>query len=126
MVTTYARVFGVLFVLVGILGFVPQAAPDGMLLGLFAVNTMHNVVHILLGLWGLMAGGTASGAVSYFKGIAVIYALLAVLGLIPATNDLFGLAPMHGNNVWLHGALALVSAFLGFGGSARRTTAQAA
>jgi hypothetical protein len=45
----------------------------------------------------------------------VIYAVLAVLGLIPATNTLFGLAPIHSADVWLHGALALVTGYLGFG-----------
>jgi hypothetical protein len=119
MVTTFARVFGVIFVLVGVLGFVPAAMTDGMLLGLFPVNTVHNVVHILLGLWGLMAGGTAAGAVGYFKGLTVIYGLLAVLGLIPATQDLFGLAPIHGNDVWLHAVLALAAAYFGFGPPAK-------
>jgi hypothetical protein len=114
MIGTYARVFGVLFVLIGILGFVPQLTPDGMLLGLFPVNAVHNIVHILLGLWGLAAGGSAPGAVMYFKSVAVIYTLLMVLGLIPATNTLFGLAPIHGHDVWLHGALAAISAYYGF------------
>ena len=119
MVTTFARVFGVVFVLVGVLGFLPAATTDGMLLGLFPVNTAHNVVHILLGLWGLAAGGTVTGAVGYFKAITVIYALLAVLGLIPATQNLFGLAPIHGNDVWLHAVLALAAAYFGFGPAAK-------
>jgi len=119
MVSTFARVFGVIFVLVGVLGFVPAATSDGMLLGLFPVNAVHNIVHILLGLWGLLAAGTLTGAVGYFKAVTVIYALLAVLGLIPATQNLFGLAPIHGNNVWLHGVLALAAAYFGFGPPAR-------
>jgi hypothetical protein len=119
MVSTFARVFGVIFVLVGVLGFVPAAMSDGMLLGLFPVNTVHNIVHILLGLWGLLAGGTATGAIGYFKALTVIYGLLAVLGLIPATQDLFGLAPIHGNDVWLHGVLALAAAYFGFGPPAK-------
>jgi hypothetical protein len=119
MVSTFARVFGVIFVLVGVLGFVPAAMSDGMLLGLFPVNTVHNIVHILLGLWGLLAGGTMTSAIGYFKAVTVIYALLAVLGLIPATQDLFGLAPIHGNDVWLHGVLALAAAYFGFGPPAK-------
>ncbi len=121
MVTTIARVFGVIFVLVGVLGFVPAAMTNGMLLGLFPVNTVHNVVHILLGVWGLAAGGTVMAAVGYFKAIAVIYAVLTVLGLIPATSDLFGLAPIHGNDVWLHAILAVAAAYFGFGARARAT-----
>ena len=119
MVSTFARVFGVILVLVGVLGFVPAAVSDGMLLGFFPVNTVHNIVHILLGLWGLMAGATATSAIGYFKALTVIYALLAVLGLIPATQDLFGLAPIHGNDVWLHGGLALAAAYFGFGPPAK-------
>jgi hypothetical protein len=123
MVTTVAKVLGGVFVAVGVLGFIPQLAPNGMLLGLFPVNAVHNAVHILLGVWGIVAAKTASGAVGYFKAIAVIYAVLAVLGLIPATNTLFGLAPIHGNDVWLHGLLAVVAAYFGFGPPAKPSAA---
>jgi hypothetical protein len=119
MVSTVARVFGVIFVLVGALGFVPAAVSDGMLLGLFPVNTVHNIVHLLLGLWGLMAAGTSIAAVGYFKALTVIYGLLAILGLVPATQNLFGLAPIHGNDVWLHGVLAIAAAYFGFGPPAK-------
>jgi Domain of unknown function (DUF4383) len=114
MVTTFARVFGVIFVVVGILGFVPATMTNGMLLGLFPVNAVHNIVHILLGVWGLAVAKSVAGSVGYFKGLAIIYGLLTVLGLIPATNTLFGLAPIHGNDVWLHLALAVVAAYFGF------------
>lgn len=114
MIGTVARVFGVLFVVIGVLGFVPQLTPDGLLFGLFPVNAVHNLVHILLGVWGLAVGGNAAGAVTYFKGLTIIYGLLMVLGLIPATNTLFGLAPIHGHDVWLHGVLAAISAYYGF------------
>jgi len=115
MVRTLARLLGVVFILVGILGFIPAAAPDGALLGIFPVNALHNIVHILLGLWGLGAAGSMAGAVSYMRSLTVIYALLAVLGLIPATQDLFGLVPLHGPDVWLHAGLAVVAAWAGFG-----------
>src|SRR4051794_25335188 len=99
-----ARVFGVVFLLVGILGFVPginmhaghenaQAENlmvggpgHGMLLGMFHVNVLHNLVHILFGVWGLVAGGSLAGSRIYFRGVGVIYAVLAVLGLISAGN----------------------------------------
>ena len=115
MVGRLARLLGVVFVAVGLLGFIPQATPNGALLGIFPVNTLHNIVHIALGLWGLAVGGSMAGAVSYMRGLTVIYALLAVLGLFPATNTLFGLVPLHGADVGLHAVLALVAAYLGFG-----------
>ncbi|MGQ0704332.1 MAG: DUF4383 domain-containing protein [Gemmatimonadales bacterium] len=119
MVGTFARVLGVVFVAVGILGFFPSLTPDGNLLGYFPVNTLHNIAHIVLGLWGLAAANSMSGAVTYMKSIAVIYALLAVLGLIAATNTLFGLMPLHGADVWLHAGLAVVAGYLGFGPPAK-------
>ena len=126
MVRTFALLFGVVFLVVGAAGFVPGLAQEtshpgvtmehgsAMLLGLFPVNTMHNIVHLLFGVWGVLAYRTAGGAVGYFRAVAVIYALLAILGLLPQTNTLFGLTPLHGNDVWLHAALALVAAYFGF------------
>ena len=126
MVRTFALLFGLVFLAVGALGFVPQFAEptthegvtmtqgSAMLLGLFPVNMLHNVVHLLFGLWGVMAYRSAGGAVGYFRGVAVIYALFTVLGLLPQTNTLFGLVPLHGNDVWLHGLLAVVAAYFGF------------
>jgi hypothetical protein len=119
MLTTYARVFGALFVAVGLLGFVPPLVPNGNLLGVFPVNAAHNMVHIALGAWGIGAGVSLAAALIYFRGIAVIYGLLAVLGLIPATHTLFGLAPIHGADVLLHAVLAVIAAYLGFWSSSK-------
>ena len=122
---TFALIFGVVFLAVGILGFgvVPSLlehqsgsgmSVEGHLLGLFHVNALHNIVHLLFGLWGLAASRSASGAVSYFRVVAVIYALLAVMGLIPQTADGFGKVPLEGHNVYLHAGLAVVAAFFGW------------
>lgn len=119
MLTTYARIFGAIFVAIGLLGFVPPLVPNGNLLGIFPVNAVHNMVHIGLGVWGLVAGASLVAALIYFKGIAVIYGLLAVLGLIPATHTLFGLAPIHGADVLLHAVLAVIAAYLGFFSSSK-------
>jgi hypothetical protein len=128
---TFAMIFGVVFLAIGILGFgvVPSLLEghsgtgsmmeaEGLLFGLFHVNALHNIVHILFGLWGLAASRSASGAVGYFRVVAVIYALLAILGLIPQTNAGFGDGLAHlvlgGHNVYLHAALAAVAAFFGW------------
>ena len=122
-----ARIFGLAFLLVGILGFVPQvvqSSPDAahivigttvLLLGIFPVNILHNIVHILIGLWGLTSGGSYGGARSYFRGLAVFYALLVILGLIPLTNTFFAMIPIYGYDVWLHAAVAILAAYFGFG-----------
>jgi hypothetical protein len=58
----------------------------GDLLGLFPVNMLHNVVHLLFGLWGMLAYRSLGGAKDLLPGVAIIYAVLTVLGLIPATQ----------------------------------------
>jgi hypothetical protein len=120
---TFALIFGILFIAIGAAGFVPSliAAPDvgdigghGMLFGLFAVNTPHNVVHLLFGLWGLAASRSVSAATAYARGVAIIYAVLALFGLLPGVQDGFGAMPLYGKDVWLHGALALFGAYFGW------------
>ncbi|QJE73919.1 DUF4383 domain-containing protein [Aerophototrophica crusticola] len=124
---TYALIMGIVFTLVGILGFVPSfleapagdpplaiSAGHGHLLGLFPVNILHNVVHLLFGLWGLAASRGWGSSRAYSRSVAVIYAVLAVMGLIPALNTTFGLVPIYGNDVWLHGLIALSAAYFGF------------
>ena len=123
---TLATVFGVVFLLVGVAGFFaapppPDALPltanhgHGLALGMFPVNTLHNVVHLLFGALGLMAArGILIGARAYFQLLAVAYALLALLGVLPATQTTFGLIPIYGNDVWLHAVIAIAAGVIGF------------
>jgi len=123
---TIARVFGIIYLLVGILGFVPSLTPasadsahlavgtTALALGLFPVNILHNIVHAAIGVWGLASGGSYSGARTFFRSLAVIYGLLFILGLIPLTNTVFGLVPLYGNDIWLHAVTAIAAAYLGF------------
>ena len=83
-------------------------------LGLFPVNVLHNLIHLAFGAWGLLAARSASGSVAYARGVAVIYGVLTILGLIPATSTTFGLVPIGGNDIWLHAGLAAVAGYFGF------------
>ncbi|WP_294173857.1 DUF4383 domain-containing protein [uncultured Sphingomonas sp.] len=125
---TFALVWGILFLLIAASGFIPgllQPAgpghPDmavdtlyGDALGLFPVNVIHSVLHLLYGLWGIAASRSWSGARTYAKVVGVSYALLTVLGLIPGINTLFGLVPIFGHDVWLHLILAVPALYFGF------------
>jgi hypothetical protein len=124
---TFALVFGIVFLAVGALGFVPSMVHSPMgghtvsmnqgygdLLGLFPVNMLHNIVHILFGLWGVLAYKSLAGSKNYARGVAIIYALLTVMGLVPALDTTFGFIPIYGNDVWLHAVLALVAAYFGW------------
>jgi hypothetical protein len=125
---TFALVFGILFLLVGAAGFLPGVTlmppyshPDvhiqklfGYELGLFPVNILHSLVHLAFGVWGLFVYRSLAGAKFYAKGVAVIYAVLTVMGLIPALQTTFGFIPLFGHDVWLHALLAGVAAYFGF------------
>lgn len=50
----------------------------------------------------------------YSRSVAIIYGVLAIAGLIPGLNTLFGLVPLHGNDIWLHGIIALAAAYFGY------------
>lgn len=128
MIRKFALIFGFIFVLVGILGFVPGAndhshtdmpsiAVDsfyGRLLGLFPVNLMHNIVHIAVGAWGIFSSGSVAASRLFGRGLAILYGLLTILGLIPATYTLFGIAPIFGHDVWLHALSAVIAGYFGF------------
>ena len=123
---TLAMLFGIVSLLVGASGFFaapppPDALPlqaahgHGLALGMFPVNTIHNIVHLAFGALGLMAAwGMLMSARAYFQLLAVAYALLAVLGMIPATQTTFGLIPIYGNDVWLHALIAVAAGVIGF------------
>jgi hypothetical protein len=115
-----ALVFGIVFILVAILGFVTHGG-TGMdasldtapkLLNLFPVNLLHNVVHLLFGVWGVLASRTPATARQYCQIGGIIYIVLAVLGFVAPTT--FGLIPIGGNDIWLHAVLGIVLAGVGF------------
>ena len=127
MIRTFALVLGIIYIIAGIAGFVPALTPHtadmqplsvemahGRALGLFPVNVLHNLVHIIVGALGILGSRSLSGARFFWKGLAVFYGLLAILGMIPATNTTFGLIPIYGHDVWLHAGTALVAAYFGF------------
>ena len=125
---SFALVFGIVFLLAGASGFipgmlhpVPANAPPlavatgyGLVMGLLPVNVLHNLVHVLFGILGVVAYGGLFAPRVYAQIVAVAYGLLTILGLLPATHTLFGLIPIYGNDVWLHLVLGAVAAYFGF------------
>ena len=119
MVRRVAMVFGIVLLLVGILGLVSAGGMSmgadpapAMLLGMFHVNLLHNIVHTLFGVWGLVASRSFAGAKQYAKIGGVIYLFLACLGFLAPTT--FGFIPIGGNDIWLHALVGLVLAGVGF------------
>lgn len=121
-VQNVARLVGIVFLLVGIAGFIPGlttdlyeglefAGDDGTseLLGLFQVSVLHNIVHGLFGLAGLALAATASGARTYLIGGGAIYVGLFVLGLLGGGDWI----PVDDADNWLH--LLLGAGMIGLG-----------
>jgi hypothetical protein len=123
----FALIFGIVYLIAGIAGFIPALTPHtadmiplavetahGRALGLFPVNLLHNLVHIAVGIWGIVGSRTVDGARFFGKGLAIFYGLLTVMGLIPGLNTMFGLVPIYGHDVWLHAVSALIAGYFGF------------
>ena len=111
-----AMIFGAVFALVGILGWVPGVTTDGMLLGIFHIDTIHNLIHLVTGLVGLWLGmSSESGSKSWFQIFGVIYGLVAVLGFVYGDDKILGLITNNMADTWLHLVLAAVLLAIGFG-----------
>jgi hypothetical protein len=117
-----ARLVGIVFLLVGIAGFIPGlttdlyeglefAGDDGTseLLGIFQVSVLHNIVHGLFGLAGLALAATASGARTYLIGGGAIYLGLFLLGIVGGGDWI----PSNTADNWLH--LLLGAGMVGLG-----------
>lgn len=122
---TILLVLGAVFVLVGVLGWVPN--PIVGMGGIFETDHMHDAVHLLFGVILVAAGlKAAHKAGTTLKVVGGAYLLLAVLGyaMVPQGGMLLGLVHMNAADHILHLALGVV--ILGLGFVARPTMAAAA
>jgi Domain of unknown function (DUF4383) len=120
MAKTLGMLFGIVFLAVGVLGFVPgvtTTGPDGMpmLLGIFMVNTVHSIVHIASGAVFLIASMSGAGAARlWFQLFGIIYAIVAVLGFMTPNGMLLGLISNNPADTYLHVGLAATMLLIGF------------
>jgi Domain of unknown function (DUF4383) len=107
----YAIAFGVVYTLVGLLGFTVSTTLATANLIVFPVNLLHNVVHLLVGLAGLGAYFTGQ-TVTYARGMAILFGILTLAGFLP--QPLLGLVPLGGADIPLHAATAILAAVAGW------------
>jgi len=111
-----AVIFGIVFVVVGALGWVPAVNPGGKLLGIFDVNPAHNVVHLATGVVAIIVGVMSEKASRvFFQVFGVIYGLVAVLGFYYGDAPLLGIVANNAADSALHVVIAVIALYLGFG-----------
>jgi hypothetical protein len=126
LVQTAALAVGAVFVLVGILGFIPGVTTDygtmtfaghhseAKLFGVFQVSILHNIVHLLFGAAAFALARTVSGARAYLIGGGVVYLVLWLFGLLVGQNTAANFVPLNTADDWLHLFLGLGMIALGF------------
>ncbi|GAA1550937.1 DUF4383 domain-containing protein [Brevibacterium picturae] len=125
--------FGAVFLLVGILGFVPGITTDldtimfaghhsqAALLGIFQVSVLHNIVHLLFGIVGLLGLRSRKLAKTYLIVGGIVYAVLWIYGLVVPMESMGNFVPLNTADNWLHFVLAVAMITTGiiFGRKAR-------
>ena len=113
-----ALLVGLVFLLVGILGFIPGITSnyddlkfaghnsDAQLLGIFDTSILHNIVHLLFGIAGIAMSRTWDGARTFLIGGGLIYAVLFVYGAIFNGEKGANFVPVNWADNILHLALA--------------------
>jgi hypothetical protein len=112
---TLGIIWGFLFLLGGILGFVPGITKDDMFLGIFMVNTAHSVAHLASGAIFIIASMSGARAARlWFQIFGIVYAAVAVMGFKVGDGMIFGLISNNRYDSWGHAVLALVLLAIGF------------
>jgi hypothetical protein len=112
-----ALVFGVIYLAAGVLGFLPflggsYTMTNHALLGIFNINLLHNLVHIVIGIAGLAAAASVANSRAFSQVVGVVLLFLGVLGVFVA-NPL-GLLYIGGLDIALHLVSGAVLAYFGF------------
>jgi type II secretory pathway component PulF len=131
-----AMAVAAVFLLVGVLGFIPGVTTEydgmtfagnestAMLLGVFHVSILHNAVHLLFGIVGLALARTVPGAGGFLIGGGAVYLVLWLYGLFIDQNSAANFVPVNAADNWLH--LFLAIGMIGVGAALRRAPARRA
>lgn len=115
MLKSIAIIFGIILLVIGILGYFPEITPDGMLLGIFHVNSIHNIIHIATGVIAILCGlGGYYPSRVFFQIFGIVYAIVALLGFFYKDQPIFGLIANNLADAILHTVIAAFSLWLGF------------
>lgn len=115
-----ALIFGIFFAVVGIAGFVPGlthsaehlqgagADSEALLLGVFQVSVLHNIVHLVFAVTGLLAAARPAASRAYLLWGGILYLIVWIYGLFAVRNDEINILPVNDADNWLHLGLAVI------------------
>lgn len=112
-VKVYAVIFGILFLLLGILGFFPVMAPNGYLLNMFMVSPVHSLLHLITGIIALFVAFSAHFSRAFFRIFGIIYVFFALLAILIGNNFVF-FSTNHADNLF-HLVIGAMFLYFGFG-----------
>ncbi len=121
-----ALIYGIIFLLVGIAGFIPGLTTnydtmqfaghhsEAMLMGIFQVSILHNIVHLLYGIAGVALARPGTTARHYLLWGGVVYLVLWLYGLFIGHDSPANFVPLNNADNWLHLALGVTMVALSF------------
>jgi hypothetical protein len=130
---TAAMAVGIVFLIVGVLGFIPGITTQydqmklaghesgALLLGTFQVSVLHNLVHLLFGVAGLLMSRTFPAARNFLVWGGVIYLILWIYGLVINHESPANFVPFNNADDWLHFVLGVGMLALGIVLSRKQT-----
>lgn len=116
MLRTLAILFGIILLIVGVMGFLPTFVTNAKLFDVFRVNLEHNVANIAAGILALLCGLSSAFASKMFFIIGgVVFAFLALFGFMETDGMLFDMIAINTADNFLHAGIAAVSLLIGLG-----------
>ncbi len=115
MLRIFAIAMGFAFIIFGVLGFMPEYVRENRLFGIFDTNTAYNILHLGIGLLGLLSAlnGTKSSKY-FFIGLGIAYGIVALVGLYHNSIALLRYIALNGANTWLSATIAALSLYFAF------------
>lgn len=111
---TAALIWGLFFLLLGLLGMIPSFATEGMIFGVLTANPLYSALYWITGVIGVLVGLSSQQAARfYFEVTGVVYALIAIFGFFQGARELSDAVPFSSVSTWFHTIIAAVALALG-------------
>lgn len=111
----FAYIIGIVFLIIGVAGFVPNLVIEEHLVVVFHVNFWLNTLHVASGIFALLAGFSPRVILRlYYQIFGVLYAILALLGFIYGEREILDFLASNSPDTWFHVIVAIACLILGY------------